>query len=417
MTTVATQQTIGIVGAGIIGVQLARALQRRGTKVTLFDKGDPGMATSFGNAGYLATDEIFPLAHGAVLRSLPRMLLNPLGPLALRWKEFPRLLPWYIKYARACSSHRAAHSIKALASIQGRAVTAWQQVINREHLGPLIVANGAMTVFETDRGFADTRVRREVQREYGVSWEVLSGAAAAEQIPELSSAIRHAVIYPAGMHVVDPYTVTTTILANFLSDGGEFIQAEVVTVDDKSGRVRVVGDEYLFDSVVVCCGHRSGRLLKSLHYKVPIIAERGYHVEMSHRETRLNMPVGAYERGFYVTPMTSGLRLAGTSEFSSADHDEDPTWGRAEILKQHIGDIMPGLAREETSRWMGHRPTMPDFLPVLGRAPGSAKLYLAFGHHHLGLTLSAITAEVMTDLIVTGTPPFDIEAFDLGRFQ
>ena len=114
----ATGKSIGIIGAGIIGVQLARALQTAGANVTLFDDRDPGTATSFGNAGYLATAEIFPLANGAVLRSLPRLLLNPLAPLAMRWKEFPRLLPWYLNYARACSTRRAAHNIKALASIQ-----------------------------------------------------------------------------------------------------------------------------------------------------------------------------------------------------------------------------------------------------------------------------------------------------------
>jgi D-hydroxyproline dehydrogenase len=92
---------------------------------------------------------------------------------------------------------------------------------------------------------------------------------------------------------------------------------------------------------------------------------------MSHRETRLNMPVGAHERGLYITPMSSGLRLAGTTEFSSAEHDAAPNRARADILKRHIGETMPGLAIEETNRWMGHRPTLPDFLPLLRTAPGS----------------------------------------------
>jgi D-amino-acid dehydrogenase len=172
-----------------------------------------------------------------------------------------------------------------------------------------------------------------------------------------------------------------------------------------------------FDAVAVCAGYLSGRLLKPLNYRVPLVAERGYHVEMSHRETRLDMPIGVFERGFYITPMSSGLRLAGTTEFSSADHDAGPNWARAEILKRHISDIMPGLAREETHRWMGHRPTLPDFLPVLGVAPGRGNLYLAFGHHHLGLTLSAVTARIMSDLVASGTASIPIEAYALQRFQ
>jgi glycine/D-amino acid oxidase-like deaminating enzyme len=420
MAVDATQKTVGIVGAGIIGVQIARALQRRGAQVTLFDPNDPGTGTSFGNAGYIATEAIFPLAHGAVLRSLPRMLLNPLGPLSMRWKEFPRLLPWYLKYAHACSRRRAADSIDALASIQREAASAWHEVKSQEGLARLIVTNGAMMVYESDRGFNNTRLQREVQRHYGINWETLSGDDARSKIPELSSRIKHAVIYPAGMHVVNPYTVTKTILQRFLADGGEYSKLRVDAIETRAGSVdaiRAGSTQYRFDTVVVSAGHLSGRLLKPLHYKVPIVAERGYHVEMSHRETRLNMPVGAYERGFHITPMTSGLRLAGTTEFSSADHDEEPNWGRAEILKRHIADIMPDLAEQETSRWMGQRPTMPDFLPVLGPAPGCKNLYLAFGHHHLGLTLAPVTAAIMRDLIVTGRPPIDIEAFNLKRFN
>ena len=350
-------------------MQLARTLQRRGARVTLFDERDPGTATSFGNAGFIATEAIFPLAHGAVLRSLPRMLLNPLGPLAMRWQEFPRLLPWFLKYARACSYRGAADSIDAMASILREAASAWYDVKNQEHLDRLIVANGAMMVYESDRGFNETRLRRDLQRYYNIDWETLSGDEVRQQIPELSSRIKHAVLYPAGMHVVNPYAVTTTIFERFIGDGGAFFKQRIDAIEIDAGSVQAIragGTEYHFDAVVVSAGHLSGRLLKPLNYKVPIIAERGYHVEMSHRETRLNMPVGAYERGFHITPMSSGLRLAGTAEFSSADHDEEPNWGRADILKRHIGDIMPDLAEAETSRWMGQRPTMPDYLPVLG---------------------------------------------------
>jgi glycine/D-amino acid oxidase-like deaminating enzyme len=420
MTTAPRRKTIGVIGAGIIGVQLARALQRKGVDVSLFDRNDPGTGTSFGNAGYLATDEIFPLAHGTVLRRLPRLLFNPLGPLAMRWQELPRLLPWYLKYARACSSQRATRSIAALASLQSEAVAAWKEVIALEGLRNLVLGNGAMTVFESDLGFEKTRLQRQVQKDYGIAWQLLSGNAARDKVPELSQDVRHAVVYPSGMHVVNPLSVTQTIMQSFLSDGGTFVKANVDGLERSSGRIkrlRAGGKHYTFDAVVVSSGHLSGRLLKPLNYKVPIVAERGYHVEMSHCETRLNLPVGSYERGFYVTPMSSGLRLAGTSEFSSADHDEPATWGRADILKRHVAALMPGLAEQETGRWMGHRPTMPDFLPVLGAAPACENLFLAFGHHHLGLTLSAITARAMSELITTSSPSINIDAFALQRFQ
>ncbi len=416
----ATPKTIGIIGAGIIGVTLARALQRRGLQVTLFDERDPGRAASFGNAGYIATEAIFPLAHGSILRSLPRMLFNPLSPLTMRWQEFPRLLSWYLKYVSACSNRRAADSIQALATIQGKAGIAWEALRSCEGLHNLVVANGAIMLYESDRGFNETRIRRDAQRHYGIDWQVLSGDEARRMIPELSSHIKHAVTYPAGMHVVNPYSITTNIFDRFVSDGGEFTKERIAVLEPTDTAVKTTSEAKAmrqFHAVAVSAGHLSGRLLKLLGYKVPIIAERGYHLETSYQKTSLNMPVGAYERGFHITPMSSGLRLAGTVEFSSADHDEEPNWDRAEILKTHIDEIAPGLAGAETSRWMGHRPTLPDFLPVLGRAPRHKNLFLAFGHHHLGLTLAPITATIMSELVAGARPSIDLEAFSLRRFN
>lgn len=409
-----------IIGAGIVGVHIARALQRRGCQVALVDKGDPGMATSFGNAGFLATDEIFPLAHGRVLRSLPRMLLNPLSPLSMRWQEFPRLLPWYLRYAAACSSRRTQHSIEALALIQSHAANAWRTFAARESIGGLLRDSGAWKLFESDRGLRETAQEREVQAAHGISWEVFSREGLQERIPEIGPSVRHAVFYPGGMSTINSLSLTNAIFDRFIADGGTFIRAEVRSFDRAGNQISLINtneESIAAEHVVVAAGHLSGRLLKPLALNVPIVAERGYHIEMSHDEISFDMPVGAHERGFYMTPMTSGLRLAGTSEFSSADHDEAPNWARADILRRHVADILPGIVNEETGRWMGHRPTLADFLPALGTAPGFDNLHLAFGHHHLGLTLSAISGEIIGDLLTTGNAPIDIDAFSLARFQ
>ena len=162
------QQSVGIIGAGIVGVQLARALQRDGYQVTLIDDHPPGHGTSWGNAGFIATDEIFPLARGRVLRSLPRMLCDPLSPLSMRWQEFPRLFPWFLHYARSCSTSRVTTSIEALASLQNHAATSWKTVVKNEGLSELVRETGAWKLFETDQAFHDTAKEREEQREFGV---------------------------------------------------------------------------------------------------------------------------------------------------------------------------------------------------------------------------------------------------------
>ncbi len=413
-------QRIAVIGAGIVGVQIARALQLRGFAVTLLDRAEPGMGTSFGNAGFIATDEIFPLAHGRVLRSLPRMLLNPLGPLTMRWHEFPRLLAWYLRYVRACSTAEVRTSISALVELQGRAASAWRAVVAREHLGDLMRDSGAIKLFETEAGYRATEQERQVQRHHGIACEDLSREALSARLPELGPSVKRGVFYPGGMSVINPLKVTQALLQRFSSDGGTFRQLDVQGLPRASdGRCRVAHDDGVldFDRVVLCTGHLSGRLLKPLGLKVPIVAERGYHVEVAHTELSFDCPVGLHERGFYMTPMTTGLRLAGTTEFSSADHDEPPNWSRAEILHRHVQDILPGVTQGETGRWMGHRPTLADFRPALGPVEGFDNLVAAFGHHHLGLTLSAVTADIVAPLIESGQAPIDLAPFLLSRFK
>ncbi len=414
------RKPVAVIGAGIIGVMLARKLQKAGKRVLLFDPVEPGMETSFGNAGYIAMDEIFPLAHGNVLASLPRMLMDPLGPLSIRWQEMHRLWPWFLKFTLACRPRVAARGVAALADIQSGAEAAWKTVIAQEKLGDLIRQHGSLKVFESDRGFEENQGQRDAQRNFGIDCREMSGKEVRHMVPELAKSIRHGAYYANGMHTTNPYTLTKRLFEAFLKDGGKFLKERVLFLEHKATyikRVRTNGALYAVGKVVVTTGYQSGRILTPLNYRVPIIAERGYHIEVTHKPLKFDMPIGVYERGFYITPMDSGLRLAGTTEFSSAAHNENPNWRRSIILKRHIKELMPGITGKETSRWMGHRPTMPDFLPVLGKSPKLDNLYLAFGHQHLGLTLAAITGDIMVDVLAGRKPSIDLAPFDIKRFQ
>ena len=414
------RSNIAVIGGGIVGVQIARALQRQAYKVTLIDKQQPGRGTSFGNAGFIASDEIFPLAHGRILKSIPGLLADPLGPLAVNWQQIPRLLPWFFQFVRACSGARARQNIAALASLQKTAAAAWRDTLKIEGISALMRENGAYKIFETQKGFDQTAVERAQQSDHDITWETKSASAINHEIPELKRAIHGGVYYPAGMHTINPFDLTQALFERFTADGGQFLQTEIqaLVVKDKTVIGVQAGDERIaVKNVIVAGGYQSGALLKPLGFRVPLVAERGYHLELSHQEVAINSPIGFHERGFYVTPMTTGLRLAGTSEFTAADSDPEPRWRRAEILHQHFDELFPEVGQSETHRWMGRRPTMPDFLPVLGRAPGVQGLYLAFGHQHLGLTLSAVTAKLMCDLIGDNASPIDLSPFSLARFQ
>ncbi len=239
-------------------------------------------------------------------------------------------------------------------------------------------------------------------------------------VPELAGCVRHGVYFPNGMHTIDPYAVTQRLFRAFLKSGGVYHRERVLMLEHKAThikRIRTNAGLYKVGKVVLATGYQSARILRPLNFKVPIIAERGYHIEVTHKPLSFDMPIGAYERGFYITPMTSGLRLAGTTEFSSADHNENPNWRRSIILKRHIKTLMPGVTGKETSHWMGHRPTLPDFLPVLGKVPVLENLYLAFGHQHLGLTLAPTTGDILADIMAGRKPSIDLAPFDIKRFQ
>lgn len=410
---------IAVIGAGIIGVTLARNLQKNGAKVILFDPADPGSGTSSGNAGYIATDEIIPLAHGQNLMSVPKMIMDPLAPLSIRWQEFLPLLPWFIRFARACRPSVVKHGVTALAGLQKHALASWQQVFKSEKLQELRRLNGALKIFETDKGFEETQSERELQRRFGIELEELGFDEVHQMVPELSKNVRYGIFAPNGIHIIDPYRLTKKIFQNFQNDGGQLVGEAIMALEQNGKKISALitaSGRHEVGSVVLAAGHKSAALLKPLGFKIPLVAERGYHVMLDHRPLKFDKPVGSHERGFFITPMTEGLRLAGTVEFCRAEKDAPPNWKRADILKTHINELMPGVTLKETSRWMGHRPTLPDFLPVLGRAPGFNNLYLSFGHQHLGLTLATISADTLTALILSGKSPVDISPFDIKRF-
>lgn len=414
------QKTISVIGAGIIGVTLARRLQREGWRVLLIDAEDPGMGTSFGNAGYIATDEILPLSHGISFGAVIKMLLNPKAPLTIRWQNIFSLIPWFLKFLKASRPTPMAKNAAALAALQKGALQAWNKTIRAEALTPLIRKNGAMIVFETEKGFAQDSPKFPFLDQHEIEYSVLTGDQAREMIPELSPNIIKAIYYPNGFHVTDPLRVTTQIHENFTRHGGQTIADKIIGFKIKNGRINCLKGEkgsYRVDAAVIAAGYQSGQILKTLGVSVPLGTERGYHIIVDHKPLNFDMAFGSHERGFFITPMEGGLRFAGTVEFATANKEYDPTWKRADILKAEAEKLLPGVQGTETSRWMGHRPTLPDFLPVLGKAPGIENLYLSFGHQHLGLTLAPISAEIISDLATTGKTALDIAPFDIKRFH
>ena len=405
---------IGIIGAGIIGLASARALQRDGHDVTVFDPDAPGAGCSFGNAGHIALDHIRPLARPDVLCSLPRLLLDPLGPLCLKPAGLPRLLPWMRHFAAASLPHRVKAGTTALAALLAEASTAWKAEIAASGLMPLFHHRGSLQLYERDiaAGVAEARILAA----HGVQIEMLPAAEAARRVPGLAVPITGGRWLAQASHSIDPHGVVLALAERLVAEGGRIERAKVTGFDIADGRVRALrtdGPSHGIDHVVLAAGAGAGPLARQLGSVAPLTRERGYHVMLAPGALDLEIPVTLAERGFVMTPMRGGTRLAGTVELGAGIV---PDWRRARLLSKHAAEIFGRSDLEETARWYGDRPTFPDYLPMIGPAPRAPNAVLALGHQHLGLTLAAVTGRLVTELVAGRSASIGLEPFRADRF-
>ena len=411
---------VAVIGAGIVGAACARALQRAGHAVLLLDRARPGSGVSSGNAGHIAIDHVRPLARPDVLAGVPRMLATPSGPLTLRWRGLPALAPWLGRFALAARPPRVAAGTAALAGLLATALPDWLAELEASGLGGLLRRNGALVVLETPRGVAAAQAEGRIQAAHGVVFRDLSAGEVTDLLPDLAIRAAGGRWFPDAAHVVQPQRLVEALVGRFVADGGRCEQTPVTgfrrTAGAVSGLVTALvtpAGDVAVSSVVLAAGLASPALAGALGAALPMTAERGYHCMLAPGTLAAPMPVSFGERGFVVTPMEHGIRLAGTVEFGAAGRP--PAWARADILARHASRLF-GRTIHPTDRWQGDRPTLPDYLPAIGRLPGAANVILAAGHQHLGLTLAATTARLVACLVAGAAPGQDVSPFDPARF-
>lgn len=409
---------VAIIGGGIIGLAIAVRLQRRGVQVVLFDAAEPGMGASWGNAGHIATEQVYPVADASVLPKLPAMLLDPLGPLRIDWRYVPQWLPWGFKLLKNMLPAPARRTQQALRSINGQSLGAWQRFAAEWQLQPWLKRQGSLLCCENEQTAASLKQHGQILNALGVENRWLEAAELHEQEPALAPSQKGALFYPATAHVSDLRAISLRLIEVFMGMGGR-VEAHYPIRDARlmgTEGVRLVGDgglEIRAAHVVLSAGAFSRPLVKALTgVTVPLDTERGYHLMLPHEAGRLRVPVSSAERRFVMTPMDKGLRLAGTVEYAGLKRP--PNMGRARhLLPLANAMFSQPLDAREASEWMGFRPTTADSLPVIDRV---GAVSLAFGHQHLGLTQAAMTAEMIEALFHGEPPPIDPTPFRLARF-
>lgn len=409
---------ITIIGAGIVGVATASYLKRDGHDVTVVDMRPPGEYCSFGNAGILSPGSCVPLATPGILWNVPGYLADPMGPLTVRWSYLPRAMPWLVRFLAASNSERVARIADALRSLLKQTFDAYEPLVKHAGVSDLIRRTGYIVVYGTRKAYANDATAWRLRRERGVAMEKLDAAEVKRRVPQLAGDYEIGLYLPEQGYCANPERLTKSLAAQFVRDGGQVLQRKVLDIEigiDGPAALVTDGGRLPVETLVICAGAHSNEFSAKLGDAVPLEAERGYHVTYSDPRVELPLPVFVPQYKFFVTPMEMGLRIAGQSEFAGVD--AEPNYGRADILAKHMQRILPGISAADTTRWMGRRPSMPDSMPVIGRATEFENVYYAFGHGHVGLCGGAPTGRIIADLVSGRAPSIDVSPFSVSRFS
>jgi glycine/D-amino acid oxidase-like deaminating enzyme len=408
-----------VVGAGIVGLCVAWHLARGGARVTVLDGGEPGGGASSGNAGAISAGSVAPLAMPGVLRQVPGMLLDPEGALHIPPRYALRAAPWLIRFVASARPARVAAIAEALSSLLYDAMERHRAILAEEGALDLIRETGQLYLYRDRAHHAKDAEGWALRQRHGMRVELLDGIDAIRTLePEVRGDYRLGVFIPEQGSSVNPLRHARVVARGVERLGGTIRREAVTAIATEGGRVTGVATgagPVAADAVVLAAGAWSARLLAPLGVRVPLETQRGYHVMLPEAGITLHRPVVPADRKAFVTPMEHGLRVAGTVEFGGLE--APPTPRRAELLLRDLRNVFP-QARTEGAQgiWMGHRPCLPDSLPVIGPVRRWPGLWCAFGHGHLGLTGSAPTGAVLARAMLGPTPNLDLAPFAVERF-
>ncbi len=406
---------IGVVGAGIQGVCTALFLQKKGYQVILFDRDLPINSASYGNAGHFSPYASVPLNRTDIVSDVPTMLLSSRGPLALKWNYVPKMIPWFLKFLLNCRQERMMHTAKNMHQILDQSLPAFDELFEEINLEGLVENKGILYVW-TDKNLKSRELENKIKEELGVKQQLVNPKEIHDLEPNLKPFYHGGVYYDYARHARNPRKILTKLLENFINKGGKFLKLYIqdINFDEDKPVIRSETQRFIFDKLVIACGAFSKKLTDKLYEQIPLDTERGYHVHFKDCDHLISRPVVHANRAFGLTPMEQGLRVVGTIEFGGLDNPLSKS--RIKNLILNANDMLEGLP-EHKDEWLGFRPSLPDFLPVIGPSKNYKNVFYSFGHHHLGWTLGAISGKIVSMMIANENTNLNLKPYSSLRFS
>ena len=408
---------VTIVGGGIVGVSSALWLRRAGFKVTLVEAGGIGEGSSFGNAGNISPGAVVPYLIPGVLKEAPAWLLNPRGPLAVRPGYFLKVLPWMRAAVKASTREEALKTSRAMHALHGGTFEAYDELTRGTDAATLIERSGQLYVSESAQYALGSPLAQAMREAAGVRVTVLSESEIYDAEPSLARTFKSGMLLPDNGRLKNPHQMVCTLAGEAERNGATVLRGKVTGFETNGARVKSIvvdGKAQAVERVVIAAGAASRMLAAALGTKLPLEAERGYHITIEDPGVMPRLPVSNTDAKFVCAPMNMGLRLAGTVEFAGLD--APPNWKRAELLEDQARRMFPGVRMDKVKRWTGNRPSLPDGLPVLGPAPNYSNAYFAFGNSHFGMTAGPVMGKLIAEVVAGEKPSVDIEPFSPRRF-
>lgn len=414
-----TEADVLVIGAGVIGLSIAWQLVQRGRGVCVIDRESVAAGASRGNAGAYAFSDIQPLASPGIWRQVPRWLVDPLGPLALRPAYLPQITPWLMRFAMASRPSHVEASIRAQVALNRLSAEATPRLLASIDASAMLHEDGNLHLYETEAQWRASLPGWQQRAAHGIAFEHAHGAAElARWQPGLSPALTVGTFVPGWSTIDDPLVLVQRLAERCAAQGARLRRAQATVVAPAADGVHVhlaEGPPLRARQVVVAAGAWSHRLAVTLGERIPLETERGYNTTLPPGAFPLTRQLTFPDHAFVVTPIGGGVRVGGAVELGGLE--AEPDFRRADTLLAKARRFLPGLNPQGGTRWMGFRPSLPDSLPAIGPARHDPRVLYAFGHGHLGLTQSAATAEIVAALAGGEKSAIDLAPYRPQRFS